>query len=390
MIRQLLQPKEKKVEYIELIYDLIFVYIIGRNNALLHNFSGGFVELSAFLAYIMTTLAVLQIWNYTTYYMNIYGKNGAREHVFLFINMFLMYFIGEGTRADWQDFHMQYHIAWALILVNIGVQYLIERRHNRGQARVRAQDLRMAVILFAEAVTVALDILMFRLTRTSWLSLAAILLSMCAVLLCGQRSRGDAVDFPHLSERAMLYVVFTFGEMIIGIASYFEGAFSLRSTYFALMAFLIVVGLFLSYGVFYDRIIDRERRTNGLEYIFLHVFIIFSMNNITNGLEFMQEEEIALMPKMIFLLGSFFLIFGFLFALGRRPAKARCSRYHRLFLRTALAGIVFFGLMLLLREKMLINIAVTVGFIFALFGIIYHYGREVEKAEERLSQDMPS
>ena len=35
MIEQLFESKEKKVEYIELIYDLIFVYIIGRNNALL-------------------------------------------------------------------------------------------------------------------------------------------------------------------------------------------------------------------------------------------------------------------------------------------------------------------------------------------------------------------
>ena len=32
MIREILQPKEKKVEYIELIYDLIFVYIIGRKS----------------------------------------------------------------------------------------------------------------------------------------------------------------------------------------------------------------------------------------------------------------------------------------------------------------------------------------------------------------------
>ena len=32
-----IDSKEKKVEYIELIYDLIFVYIIGRNNSLLHH-----------------------------------------------------------------------------------------------------------------------------------------------------------------------------------------------------------------------------------------------------------------------------------------------------------------------------------------------------------------
>ena len=53
--------EEKKVEYIELIYDLIFVYIIGRNNSLLHDFENGFVAFGAFLAYVLTTLAVIQI-----------------------------------------------------------------------------------------------------------------------------------------------------------------------------------------------------------------------------------------------------------------------------------------------------------------------------------------
>ena len=40
MLERLAHPKEKRVEYVELVQDLIFVYVIGRNNALLHNFSG--------------------------------------------------------------------------------------------------------------------------------------------------------------------------------------------------------------------------------------------------------------------------------------------------------------------------------------------------------------
>lgn len=39
---------EKKVEYLELIYDLIFVYVIGRNNSLLHNVEDGFVPVTVF------------------------------------------------------------------------------------------------------------------------------------------------------------------------------------------------------------------------------------------------------------------------------------------------------------------------------------------------------
>ena len=380
MTEDVFYPKEKKVEYVELIYDLIFVYIIGRNNQLLHSFENGFVAWPAFMAYVMSTLAVIQIWNYTTYYINIYGRHSVRDHVFLFINMFLLYFIGEGTRSDWQGFHSQYHIAWALILINIGVQYLIELRNHSDEEPNRKQIMRMTIILFAEAMIVLGDIPVYQATGTTWMSLGAILFGIGAVLLCGQKNSGGFVDFLHLTERAMLYVVFTFGEMIIAISSYFEGEFSLNSTYFALMAFLIVVGLFLSYGVFYDHIIDREKRTSGLGYMLLHIFIIFALNNITSGLEFMQEEELRLIPKMLFLVGSFLLFFGFLFALGNRHAKARCQKYRQLCLRTAAIGVIFVALMLLLRTDMTVNIALTVVFVFALFAMIHWYGRKLGEA----------
>ncbi len=378
MLETLLKPKEKKVEYVELIYDLIFVYIIGRNNSLLHNFSNGFVDPGYLLAYIVSTLAVIQIWNYSTYYINIYGRHSIREHVFLFINMFLLYFIAESTRSDWHGYELQYHIAWALILVNIGVQYLFEIRNHTGSPENRKRMINMALILFGEAVLVAANIWVYQITDTIWLLLAAILLSMGAVFVFAQKRGAGFVDFPHLSERAMLYVVFTFGEMIIAIASYFEGEFSLHDTYFALMAFLIVVGLFLSYGVFYDHIIDREQRTNGLYYMFLHIFLIFALNGITNGLEFMTEEEISLIPKLGFLVTSFELFFIFLFALGARYAKARFKKYNRFCLFAVLISAVFTVLMYLLRNDMMLNIGLTVVFVFSLFAMIYHYGKEMD------------
>ncbi|MBQ7505042.1 MAG: low temperature requirement protein A [Ruminococcus sp.] len=381
MIREILHPKEKKVEYVELIYDLIFVYIIGRNNQLLHSFENGFVSLPAFLAYVMTTLAIIQIWNFSTYYINVYGRHSVREHIFMFVNMFLLYFIGEGTRTDWQGYHTQYHIAWALILVNIGVQYLIEMRNHKGNAENRKHMIQMAVILFVEAALVLSDIYFYQTFGHTWMSLAAILFGVGAVFVFGQKNSADVIDFPHLSERAMLYVVFTFGEMIIAISSYFEGGFSITGVYYALMAFMIVVGLFLSYGMFYDHIIDREKRTNGLAYMLLHIFLIFAMNNITNGLEFMRVEEVSLIPKLLFLIVSMILFFGCLFALGSRHAKAKCRRYNLIYLKTGAASAVFITLMLLLRENMMINIFITVAFVFGLFWMIYRYGKQIDKVE---------
>lgn len=49
------------------------------------------------------------------------------------------------------------------------------------------------------------------------------------------------------NERAMLFVVFTFGEMVIAVAAYFKGNGNVHwnMIYFSMMAFLIAVGLFL-------------------------------------------------------------------------------------------------------------------------------------------------
>ena len=271
---------EKKVEYLELIYDLIFVFIIGRNNSLLHISEGGFVSLGDSITYVVCTLAVIQIWNFTTYYINIFGRNGIREHISLFFNMFLMYFIAEGTGKDWADYYVQYHIAWALILLNIGIQYLIELRNHKENAELSRQIKKMSIPLLAEsaAVIIALCSYEFAEIEISWV---AILIGILISLAVGDKKDQSMVDFPHLTERAMLYVVFTFGEMIISLSGYFDGAFSLNSLYFSLMGFLVVVTLFLSYEMLYDHIVDREQQNNGLCYMLIHIFLIFSLNNIT-------------------------------------------------------------------------------------------------------------
>ena len=364
---------EKKVEYLELIYDLIFVYIIGRNNSLLHHVEGGFVSGPSFLAYLLCTLAVIQIWNFSTFYINMYGRNGPRDHVALFVNMYLLYYIGEGTRLHWQSFQTQYHLAWALILANLGVQYCIELRNHREEPLVQRSIRHAMLVRFGEAALVLLCIPVYKKTGIplAWLP---ILFGIGMTLLFSDESRAELIDFAHLSERAMLFVVFTFGEMIIAIASYFDGVFSWRSVYFSAMCFLIVAGLFLCYELLYDHIIDREQRSTGIRYMLIHIFLILAMNNITSSLEFMRDEAVRLWPKTLFLLGSFLLFFICLSAL-LRFAKPGFRLSRRILLPLAGTTAAFIVLMLLLRENMALNIALSVVYVFSIFVQILQYSR---------------
>ena len=358
--------EEKKVEYLELIYDLVFVYMVGRNNSLLEHIEGGFVAPLSFLAYVMCTLAIIQIWNFTTFYVNLFGRNGVRDHIFLLINMYLMYFIGEATRTDFDRFQTQYHIAWALILINIGMQYVIELRNHQVDVWNRDLIKRMALTLFVEAGFVLIAAIPDPMLGIV-MSAVAILSGVALTFLSRSAGPGAPVDFMHLTERAMLYVVFTFGEMIIAISAYFsgDGSFSWNVIYFSLMGFLIVVGLFLSYGIMYDHLLDRERQDSGLLYMMIHIFIIFALNNITVSLEFMRESEVELMPKLVFLVSSIVGYYVFLFCTSPY-AKTKCS-FDGSFVAKMLAGTAAFAaLMLLFRAQMYINILLTVIYVFGI------------------------
>ena len=376
-----LQNEEKKVEYLELIYDLVFVYMVGRNNALLSHFENGFVSADAFIAYILCTLSIIQIWNFTTFYINMFGRNGVRDHVFLLINMYLMYFIGESTRLDWAAYQVQYHISWALILVNIGIQYVIELRNHQLDVWNRVLIKRMAAILFIEAA-IAFSASFLAPSAVAPVSFAAVFTGIILTIAGRSKSPANVVDFTHLTERAMLYVVFTFGEMIIVISAYFvgDGSFDWNVIYFSLMGFLIVAGLFVSYEIIYDHLLDREKEDSGMLYMIIHIFIIFALGCTTVALEFMREPEVALMPKVIFITASIIAYFAFLFCTGGY-AKYKCAPDTAFILKMLAAAAAFAALMMIFRQNMMINILVTVVYVWTIVLVLYRAQKKYKASE---------
>ena len=371
---ELFDKSEKKVEYIELIYDLIFVYMVGKNNSLIHNIKNGFIEPKSFIAYVICTLAIIQIWNYSTFYINMFGKNSIRNYIFLFINMYLLYFMGQSTNADFHGYQMQYHIAWGLILVNILVQYITELKEHNAEI-IKRMIFAISVegaIIFSAAFTDAVT--------SGVLTAVAILCGIVLTAIGRRKSAESCTDFTHLSERAMLYVVFTFGEMIIALSSYFTNGFNLNTLYFSLAAFLIVAGLFLSYGIIYDHLIDREGSYDGMLYMMIHIFIVFFLNNITASLEFMREEEVYILPKIMFIVISIVAYFVFLFSLKGYVKK--CDRPGKKFSLKIIAMTAAFALLMyLLRENMYINIMITVIYVFTMFLIIFSTKRKRTEAD---------
>lgn len=367
---------DKKVEYIELIYDLIFVYLIGRNNSLLHHVENGFFGIGTLLTYLISTLVILQVWYFSTLFINRYGNKSAADYICLFINMYLLYYLGEGTRTDWAQHYALYNIAWGLIMLNIAFQYWRVLRSCRGSAVWAVSHLKhhmVFLLIQAAIVFAAIPVYLCTGFPLSWLSLV---FGFVAAMLMSRVDMLVPVNAEHLTERIMLFVVFTFGEMIVTLAVYFVNGFSVNTVYFSLMAFLIVAGLFLSYGYFYDNIIDRERENIESGYMLLHIVLIVALNNITVALEFMREPEVSMVAKNVFIVVSFLLYYLFLMIIGHY-SRDDCKLTGRFIIRLVCVSALFVIAMAVFYRNSWLSIAASALYIYSMFGAIVYQNKRV-------------
>ncbi|MCR5420551.1 MAG: low temperature requirement protein A [Lachnospiraceae bacterium] len=343
----------KKVEYIELIYDLIFVYLIGRSSSLLDRVEAGFITGETFLNYIVSSMIILQIWFFTTLYMNWFGENSVRDKVMILINMILLYFMGANTIHGWDINYPVYMGAWCMILLNLSVHYLLQLR-TRENPEWRKHILSNAVLLLLQALYIAGSIPVYLMTQNT-LGPWGFLIGLAALPFITKMP----TDFSHLTERVMLYVIFTFGDMLLIIAEYFTAGFTFETVYFAVTSVLIVAGLFFSYGYIYDHLIYKSgMRRCGL-YMILHVFIIIALSCITTALEFMRDSEVRSLPKVVMMVISLLVYYIGLAMTENWSIRSYVAR--KRFFPLLLVGFILFAVIMILTVG--INGYLTAGII---------------------------
>ena len=301
------------VSNIELFYDLIFVYCISVLTSLCHHVHGDFLDVGTWLIYLFSFLVVLQVWFYTTFLMNRYGDRSASDNVCLFINMFLLYFLASGIQTDWQSSVFTFNFAWALILLNLIVHWVIKYfRYSNLDDADRSIIKSIAIVLTVQLVIVLAAAFLPPVMSAivAWIGLA------CGGLVWANAKayRRKPGRFGHIAERCALLVIIAFGETIVAIAAYMTA--SNGSILYPILVFALVVGLFLIYIYEHDNMIDHHREDNGMVFMTITGWIILVVGHLTVALEYMTMGEIAFLPKSLMLTACLVLYLLTSFLLG--------------------------------------------------------------------------
>lgn len=354
---------EKKVEYIELFYDLIFVYSLRTINALFHGYEDSFPPAETIITFVFLTAVVMQVWMFTTMFFNRYGRKALRDYLSILLNMYLLYYMASGSNIHWLDHYIRYHSAWALIIANLAYRSWDKLRFAPKLDDIDKEILRNNIMILSfEFVIIVLSIPIHQFTGIV-ISPVALILGYLGKLKEHSAYDQRPCDFPHFAERNLLLVILTFGEMIIGIGGYFT---SDTHILFNILSFLVVIGMFLSYGFLYDNVLDHHKKTSGLGFLVIHVIMILAINSTTIALELLARPLIPIVPKTMWMVITMFIYYLCLI-MTERYAKEQVKLGYKSMVKILVLMVGYTFLMLFAGHNQLIGAIITVSFIYLIF-----------------------
>lgn len=280
------QPREKRVPFVELFYDLVFVYMLSRATKLIGHLHHGVISPTAFATFAIVIVVFVNSWMVQTVFTNRYGTASWKDMGFyLFDMMVLLYMSNSFDRTDLWHLGV-FFLSSALLSLSLMVQYLIVFLQAREEIDRRISRA-FVLILLLRATTLMIGGIF---SGTLWGTLVAFTgIIVCWILpaLTARYTRHRPIIFSNLLERLTLLTIITFGEIIVDISGYFEPA---RFSAVSVLVFLIVATLYFCYFNQFDNFIDRNATgETGNLLIYLHYPILFGVSLVTVALKVLGE-----------------------------------------------------------------------------------------------------
>ena len=315
--------KHKRVEFSELFYDLVFVFAISKATALIHPLHSGVVAWDSLLDFFISVMVIINSWMIQTIYTNRYGTNSLFNMVIMFINMGLMLFMSNMIGYNWQQWF--YYTCWAVgtLTLTLFFQYLVEffRKSTDNTDRESIKGFLWLTGLGSLGVYLAA---LFPIYVGVYIFIASILLTFIVPIFLITKDEHFQVNLPHLIERVSLLVIITFGEMVVGLASFFTVE---NFSIYSVLNFVIMLSLFLFYFGEFDHAIDEGSSQKGLFVIYSHYPIFIGLMLMTVSMGYLLNPEANLLVAI-----SFFYIGIGLFqaaVLANGPYNKHYLRYPR-------------------------------------------------------------
>lgn len=277
--------EEKKVGWLELFNDLVFVVAISLADHNLLHIEEDHAEMSIIiLKYVLMVIPMWWAWSGQTMFMNRFDHYIKKPELFMVGQMAFVIMMTASFNLDFDKTYYTFLLGYAGIRFLTVVQYYVVYKTADDQiVKNVAFGLGRGMLI---GLCLALVSLFFPSPIRYFVMYFGIFLDIILPLTKSNKLTKVPVNMPHLVERIGLLVLVAFGEAMVSIVSILQGhTFDTHMLLYCGVAFIMLVTLWYGYFNNVDEIIDKDVQSNGQVILYSNLVLIVSIMVIAASID---------------------------------------------------------------------------------------------------------
>lgn len=298
---------EKKVTWLELFYDLLFVAAVSKASHVLLHVESGVIPIEYLSKFILIFVPIWWAWVGQSLFVNRFGQDIFSHRIFLILQLFFVLIMTDSLSVNFDQYYMPFLIGYVGLRAMTAIQYLTVNKNEAADRKITARYLgsRFWIGLVISALSLFFD---------SWIRYVVLYVGITVDILLPLVGRRYLVKSPinthHLLERFSLFTLILLGESVVGILAVLQSShWTWQSILFALLTFLLIIAMWWQYFDNVEKKVDKTIETAGQTIIYGHLFIYISLSMIAASIQLLFLEQLNYTFMLFFIFGSVLLYF---------------------------------------------------------------------------------
>ncbi|MEH7336842.1 low temperature requirement protein A [Neobacillus drentensis] len=298
---------EKKVTWLELFYDLLFVAAVASATHVLLHVEDGYIHSEYLFKFVLIFIPIWWAWVGQTLFVNRFGEDLFHQRLFLIVQMFFVLIMTSSLSVDFDQYYLSFLIGYIGLRAVTAIQYLVVQRKEEGFRKNAARYL-------GKYFWIGIIISLFSVLFDSWLRYAVLYAGIIIDIMVPIFGRKYLVKVPtntaHLLERFGLFTIILFGEALVSTLAVIQPKQgNWNSIGFSAISFILIISMWWQYFDNVEKKVDKSLQTIGQTIIYGHLFILMSLSMIAASIRLMFLNEIHYSYILYFVFSSVLLYF---------------------------------------------------------------------------------
>ncbi|GKS11730.1 low temperature requirement protein A [Paenibacillus chitinolyticus] len=319
---------EKKVTWLELFYDLLFVAAVSKATHVLLHAEHGVIPIEYLVKFVLIFIPIWWGWVGQTLFVNRFGQDIFIHRILSILQLFFILIMTASLSPDFDQYYIPFFIGYIGSRALTAIQYLLVHKSKAAHQQSTASYLGTHFLI---GILISSCSLFF----DSWIRYAVLYLGIAVDIILPLMGRKHLVKTPihtpHLFERFALFTLILLGESVVSILAVLQfNSWGLPSVLFVAFTSVLVIAIWWQYFENVETKVSKEIQTAGQTIIYGHLFIYLSMSMIAAAIQLLYQEKLNYTFMLIFAFGSVLLYFfstSLVFHLYR-PKHLRLKPYH--------------------------------------------------------------